>query len=84
VGYVRATYCERPLSDIFEDIETYAHRSADYGEFGMRGVFLDETVNLYSADTKQYLDAIDQKVKGTGGVGGDKIVSSLDLCERSC
>lgn len=84
IGYVRATYCQRPVEDIFEDIETYAKRSndAEHGGLGVQGVFLDETTNLYTEETKQYLDAIDQKAKGTGGIIGHRFVSQFQMCEK--
>ncbi|KAF2855797.1 hypothetical protein T440DRAFT_475158 [Plenodomus tracheiphilus IPT5] len=75
VGYVRATYCKRQIGDVFEDIETYASRSTTDGGsgLGMQGIFVDETVNLYSEASKKYLDDIDRKVHMTEGFGGDKL-----------
>ena len=81
VGYVRATYCERPLSEVFEDIDAYATRFREdkSGGLGVQGIFLDETVNLYSKKAKQYLDEIDLKVKTTDGITVDRLVS-ISLC----
>lgn len=79
LGYVRATYCKRPLEDVFEDIDTYAVRAEDvaFPGLGLQGVFVDETVNLYSEDAKKYLDQVDQKVKKSQGIAGRKLVSIL-------
>lgn len=79
LGYVRATYCTRPLADVFDDIDMYATWSLDdeHQGLGVQGIFVDETVNLYSTDAKQYLDEIDQKVKTTEGIGGDGTVRCM-------
>lgn len=76
LGYVRATYCKRELCDIFEDVQTYAARGRDMnrGDLAMKGIFVDETVNLYSEEMKHYLDRIDGCVRGCEGIGGDKVV----------
>lgn len=76
VGYVRATYCQRGINDVFDDIETYAKR-VDSGPGGLQveGIFVDETTNVYSSQAKEYLDQIDSKVKLVGGIGGSRLVS---------
>jgi hypothetical protein len=75
VGYVRATYCERPIEHVFDEIKAYADRCRDEPTgLGVQGIFLDETTNLFSPEVKQYLDQIDDKVKRINGIGGDKIV----------
>lgn len=64
---------------MFEDIDTYAVRAEDvaFPGLGLQGVFVDETVNLYSEDAKKYLDQVDQKVKKSQGIAGRKLVSIL-------
>lgn len=61
---------------MFEDIKTYANRRGDdaFATLEMQGIFVDETVNLYSPQTKQYLDNIDQSVKANEGFGAPRIV----------
>jgi hypothetical protein len=61
---------------LVKDIETYAARSSDDSFQGLQvqGIFIDETVNLYSPKVKQYLDGIDEKIKTNDGIGGDRIV----------
>ncbi|KAH7395272.1 Spherulation-specific family 4-domain-containing protein [Phaeosphaeria sp. MPI-PUGE-AT-0046c] len=74
VGYVRATYCQRGIANVFDDIETYAKRAkSETGGLQLQGIFVDETANVYSPVVKQYLDQIDQKVKMVGGVGGNRL-----------
>ncbi|KAF1934962.1 hypothetical protein EJ02DRAFT_460788 [Clathrospora elynae] len=75
LGYVRATYCERPVEDLFADIEAYAERSNDKAHpgLGVQGIFVDETVNLYTEDAKRYLDSIDQKVERSFGFSSDRM-----------
>jgi hypothetical protein len=76
VGYVRTTYCQRPISDVFEDIRLYAKWSRDARNAGLRvdGIFFDETPNLYSEEMKTYLDTITQRVKETNEIHGEKLV----------
>jgi hypothetical protein len=75
VGYVKATYCKRLLEDVCDDIQVYADRGKDRSSgLQVQGIFLDETTNLYSPPVKQYLDQIDDKVRGTDGIAGEKIV----------
>jgi hypothetical protein len=75
LGYVRATYCKRDLKDVLEDIETYAERGRIHKGLRVNGIFVDETVNLYSKEAKAYLDAIDRKVEDSIGVDGSRLAS---------
>ncbi|KAH9882104.1 hypothetical protein J1614_001276 [Plenodomus biglobosus] len=76
VGYVHASYCSRQLSSLLEDIETYASRcTGENGTgLGLQGIFVDETVNLYTIAAKEYLDEIDKKVQSLEGLGGNRMV----------
>jgi hypothetical protein len=73
---VHATYCKRPIGDVFEDIMAYADWPNDQScpGLGVEGVFVDETVNLHSVEAKHYLDSIDEKVKAASSIGGERIV----------
>jgi hypothetical protein len=75
LGYVRATYCKRDLKDVLEDIQTYAERGRKDAGLRVDGIFVDETVNLYSKEAKGYLDVIDRKVEESIGVTGSRLVS---------
>jgi hypothetical protein len=55
------------VEDLFTDIETYAERGQKDGGLIVEGIFVDETVNLYSEHAKRYLDAVDQKAKSSFG-----------------
>lgn len=76
VGYVFATYCQRSVDGVYEDIQAYAERSRQILHPGLQvqGIFVDETVNLYSEKWKEYLDAIDRIVKSSDGIAGNRIV----------
>jgi hypothetical protein len=74
LGYVRAGFCTRDMAEVTADIDTYANRAKDNVGLQMQGIFLDETVNLYSPDVKEFLDAIDVKIKSTDGIGGNRTV----------
>jgi hypothetical protein len=67
LGYIRATYCKRGIEDLFTEIETYAERGQKDNGLVVEGIFVDETVNLYSEHVKRYLDTVDQKVKNSFG-----------------
>lgn len=78
VGYVRIHYCQKPLSEVFAEIERYAGWTKDHEipGLGVEGILLDETPNHYSEQRAQYLEAVRQGIKATLGLGGDKLVSS--------
>jgi hypothetical protein len=85
VGYVRAAYCKRALDNVFEDIQTYAIRPEDdsISALEMQGIFVDETPNLYSPRTKQYLDDIDKSVKAIKGFGVPRLVRWMAVWDVS-
>jgi Spherulation-specific family 4 len=76
VGYVRIDYCRRPLHQVSEDIAKYAGWSQHAG-LGVQGIFFDETPNLYSPHVAGYLDAVNQTVKKSTGIGGRRLVRQL-------
>jgi hypothetical protein len=79
-------YCERLVEDVFQDIKTYADRPGKEALKGLevQGIFVDETVNLYSPQAKQYLRRIDDEVKASEGIGGDRIVGRTGQVWSSC
>ena len=85
IGYIRATYCQRPVEDVARDIEAYAMRSGseEFPGLQVQGIFVDETVNLFSGEAKRYLDGIDRKVKENNGIDGNRIVRSFSCSTYS-
>jgi hypothetical protein len=75
LGYVRATYCKRPIHDLCGDIETYDRRGREDSKCRVDGIFIDETVNLYSEEAKRYLDSVDHAASTLLGVAGKRLVS---------
>jgi hypothetical protein len=75
VGYVRSTYCKRPIDEVLGDIQTYADRSYENETLQVQGIFVDETVNLYTPEAKQYLDSVDNVQWTNEGIGGKRLVS---------
>ncbi|KAF2709035.1 hypothetical protein K504DRAFT_433822 [Pleomassaria siparia CBS 279.74] len=73
LGYVATTYCKRPISEVFDDVEMYASWSKTPG-LGVGGIFFDETPNLFSEEVKMYLDAITMRVKESQGIRGQRLV----------
>jgi hypothetical protein len=76
IGYVHATYCQRSIEDVLKDIKIYADRPQKdcRDTLKVQGIFVDETVNLYSPKAAQYLRRIDDEVKANDGISGDRIV----------
>ena len=75
IGYVRSQYCERPVEDVYADIDAYANRSSsETPGLGVNGIFIDETNNHYTDKVKRYLDDLDAHIKGNDGFGGDRTV----------
>ncbi|RII16917.1 hypothetical protein CUC08_Gglean003365 [Alternaria sp. MG1] len=74
LGYVRVAYCRRPVQDVLEDIETYGRRAREDDRLRVEGIFVDETVNLYSEEAKKYLDAIDRRARTLIGVVENKMM----------
>jgi hypothetical protein len=70
---------------VFEDIQTYAIRPEDdsISALEMQGIFVDETPNLYSPRTKQYLDDIDKSVKAIKGFGVPRLVRWMAVWDVS-
>src|SRR3954452_15888951 len=53
LGYICATYCKRSLDAALDDIDTYGARGRKDARQGVDGIFVDETVNLYSDEAKR-------------------------------
>jgi hypothetical protein len=85
VGYVRIHYCDRPLSEVYEEIDTYAGWAKDYESsgLGVKGILLDETPNHYTVERAKYLDAVRQRIKATVGIMGDRLVSCFSTCGQN-
>ncbi|KAL5320229.1 hypothetical protein ACEPPN_011030 [Leptodophora sp. 'Broadleaf-Isolate-01'] len=77
VGYVLIDYCRRPLEDVRRDINLYAGWAAENATtgLGIEGIFLDETPNHFSPERAEYLQAVQQHIKATSGILGDRLVS---------
>jgi hypothetical protein len=82
LGYVATTYCTRPISEVTDDIASYAKWAADPEVQGLwvHGIFFDETPNVFSEAAQGYLDTITCAVKARSGIMGAKLVRSVPLC----
>jgi hypothetical protein len=81
LGYVATDYCKRPISEVVDDVASYASWSSNLGCPGLRvdGIFFDETPNAYSNEAKSYLNDITKCVKENAGIMRDRLVSSAYL-----
>ena len=84
VGYIRIDYCKKSLSEVYEEIETYAGWAKDYetSGLGVKGILLDETPNHHSTDRAEYLDAVRQHIKAMEGILGDRLVRYFPTVPR--
>ncbi|TKA72815.1 hypothetical protein B0A49_05479 [Cryomyces minteri] len=76
IGYVRIDYCKRDISEVCEEVATYAGWSNDRANSGIfvKGIFVDETPNHYSAHVAAYLDTVTLRIKNTPGILGARLV----------
>lgn len=77
VGYVRMQYCKRSIEKVYDDVAVYAGWSKDHDSNGIyvEGIFLDEAPNEWTAPIGTYLNSVSEKIKGTAGILGRKLVS---------
>lgn len=85
VGYVSTDYCKKPIEKVLADIDGYARWSSDerFPGLAVRGIFFDETPNVFSEAVEAFLHTITSHVKGAGGILGDRTVSSIIRLPRS-
>ncbi|KAL6233254.1 hypothetical protein BDW75DRAFT_194281 [Aspergillus navahoensis] len=74
VGYVRTNYAQRNVSEVLDDVATYAGWQSQSAALAMTGIFFDESPHQYAAETVEYLERINAAVKSASGIEGDKTV----------
>ncbi|KAB8201495.1 Spherulation-specific family 4 [Aspergillus parasiticus] len=76
VGYIAINYCKKPLQEALEEVQTYATWADDYVRtgLGVGGIFLDETPNLSSPEAVEYLSILQDRIKSTPGLLGNRLV----------
>lgn len=78
IGYVHTAWATRDSSVILHEISTYASWSNDTsGNYGIHGIFFDETPNNYTAEGESYMNLVDNYVKSHSGFGGLNYVRVL-------
>lgn len=75
VGYVRTGYATRNITEVIDDVMTYAGWSSNSSDIAMSGIFFDEAVHEYDAAAVDYMRTIDEEVKNSTGLVGDRMVS---------
>ena len=84
LGYVRVDYCNRDVAEVVEEVHQYAQWSQQNGVKGLHvsGIFFDETPNMSSQFKTTYLTKIDQEVKATNGILGERLVCDTHADRR--
>jgi hypothetical protein len=74
VGYIRIDYCNKPLHEVYEEIDTYAGWVKEVPGLGLNGILFDETPNHYTAERAEYLDLVGKYIKAAEGLSGERLV----------
>ncbi|EHA25033.1 hypothetical protein ASPNIDRAFT_120939, partial [Aspergillus niger ATCC 1015] len=74
VGYVRTAYATRNITDVLDDVATYAGWANRSLTLAMDGIFFDEAPYDYSAAKVEYMQTISEAVKSSSGMGRDRMV----------
>ncbi|GLA19209.1 hypothetical protein AnigIFM62618_006878 [Aspergillus niger] len=74
VGYVRTAYATRNITDVLDDVATYAGWANRSLTLAMDGIFFDEAPYDYSATKVEYMQTISEAVKSSSGLGRDRMV----------
>ena len=74
VGYVRTGYATRNITAVVSEVSTYAGWTSKSSALAMHGIFFDEAPHEYSAAAVEYMHSINQAVKNSTGLHGDKTV----------
>lgn len=77
VGYVRTDYGNRNLSDVLQDISTYAGWANSSQGIQMHGIFFDEAAHDYTPEVAEYMRTANNAVKASSGFAGDNTVSAI-------
>ncbi|KAH7395888.1 cell surface spherulin 4-like protein [Cadophora sp. MPI-SDFR-AT-0126] len=76
VGYVSTSWTNRNISLALADISTYSKwaTNATIPNLGMRGIFLDETPAIWTAESQEYLENIASAISSDPGLGTDPLI----------
>ena len=77
LGYVPTDYANRDISDVYQDIQTYANwpTAGLDPTLTVHGIFFDETPQQYDDASMTYLQNLTRAVKRKHGLGPDNFVS---------
>jgi hypothetical protein len=77
LGYVPTDYARRDISDVYQDIQTYANwpTAGLDPTLAVHGIFFDETPQQYDDASMTYLRNLTRAVKRKNGLGPDNFVS---------
>jgi hypothetical protein len=74
VGYVNTNVASRNIEDVANDINSYGSLN---GNLAIDGIFFDQTPFLFTNDSFDYMNQLDDIVKAHSGFGGMKLVSYI-------
>ncbi|RMZ88306.1 hypothetical protein DV736_g4461, partial [Chaetothyriales sp. CBS 134916] len=80
LGYVRTHWATRNITEVMREVQIYSGWSkinssaSSPSPIAMEGIFFDEAPSLYSTQTFDYLQTINQAVKNATGLAGNRTV----------
>ena len=74
IGYVHTTQATRNISDVLQDIDTYANWPSYPSNYSVHGIFFDEAPVYYSEEAVSYMKQIDDYVKQHDGFNNKNMV----------
>ena len=83
VGYVRTDYGNRNLSDVLQDISTYAGWANSSQGIGMHGIFFDEAAHEFTPEVAEYMRTANDAVKAASGFAAENIVSATSTSSNA-
>jgi Spherulation-specific family 4 len=79
IGYVSANYGNRTLDDVRKDVARYGSWSKYDLNYGVHGIFYNQTPSEYSYETAAYMSQIDSYARGQPGLGGNLVRYFLNM-----
>ncbi|KAJ5949880.1 hypothetical protein N7454_001464 [Penicillium verhagenii] len=74
VGYIPTNYANRNITDVLDDVASYANWTATSTALGMDGIFFDEIPYDWNSTKAEYLSQINEAVKNSSGIQSPHLI----------